>query len=99
MRVLAAYDDVYRYVQGPDSREAFLKAREKASGKKDEGEGVTEWNWIQETQPYAKDLVLSDERINFVQALNVDFKVQKQVLPIDQVADMSLAREAVKLSR
>ena len=43
------------------------------------------------------DLALSDERINLVQRLNVEFKNQKGVLPIASVADMSLANDALKL--
>jgi ABC-type nitrate/sulfonate/bicarbonate transport system substrate-binding protein len=97
VRVLAAYAKAYRYVSAPESRDAFVQAREKVTGKKDEKASLTQWTWIQKNQPYAKDLVLTDEQINFVQRVNVDFKVQKAVLPIAQIADMSLARDALKL--
>ena len=83
--------------EGQVSRDAFVQAREKVTGKKDEKSSLTQWTWIQKNQPYAKDLVLTDEQINFVQRVNMDFKVQKAVLPISQVADMSLARDALKL--
>ena len=97
VRILATYGKVYRYVQNPASRDAFIKARAKVTNDSDEHQAVTQWNWIQAYQPYAQDLVLSDERINLVQQLNVDFGVQTKVLPIAQVADMSLAKDALKL--
>jgi hypothetical protein len=52
---------------------------------------VSQWTCIQKNQPYAKDLVLSDRRIDYVQQVNVDFHVQKAVLPIAQEADMGPA--------
>jgi hypothetical protein len=58
---------------------------------------LTEWRWIQASQPYAVDLVLSDERINLVQRINIEFKNQSRFLPIASVADMSLANDALKL--
>ena len=66
-----------------------MKARAKVTGTNDEHAALTQWKWIQEFQPYAKKLVLEDERINLVQQLNVDFGVQSKVLPIDKVADVT----------
>jgi ABC-type nitrate/sulfonate/bicarbonate transport system substrate-binding protein len=99
VRVLAAYAKAYRFVSGPDSKAAFIQARHKITGNADTTQALTQWNWIQQYQPYALNLVLSDAQINFVQKLNVDFKVQRSQLPIAAIADMSLAREAVKLLR
>jgi ABC-type nitrate/sulfonate/bicarbonate transport system substrate-binding protein len=97
VRTLAAYGEAYRYVSGPASKDAFVAARKAATSADDADHAVTQWQWIQTTQPYAKDLVLSDERINFVQDLNREFGIQKTILPVAQVADMSLARDALKL--
>ena len=97
VRTLAAYARAYRYISGPASHEAFVRARRQVTGLADPTQAVTQWNWIQQNQPYALDLVLADERINLVQRLNVEFKVQRSVLPIATVADMSLAREALTL--
>jgi ABC-type nitrate/sulfonate/bicarbonate transport system substrate-binding protein len=97
VRVLAAYAKVYRFVSGSDSKEAFVSARAIVTGKDERTEALSQWNWIQRAQPYATDLVLSSVRINLVQQLNVDLGVQTKVLPFEQVADMSLARDAVKL--
>ena len=58
-----------------------------------------EWNYIQTYKPFAVNLVLTPDRLRYVQELNVSFKVQKSVLPFERVADMSLAADAVKLLR
>lgn len=97
VRTLAAYAKAYRFVCGPDSKDAFIKAREKVMGVAEAHQAETQWTWIRKFQPYAKDLVLSEEQINLVQNLNVEFKVQQQTLPFAKVADMSLATDALKL--
>ena len=97
VKVLAAYARAYRRVSEPTSRDAFVAARKKVTGQDDAAHAITQWNWIQANQPYAKDLILSDQQINTVQAINVRFDIQKTVLPMDKVADMSLAHEALKL--
>jgi ABC-type nitrate/sulfonate/bicarbonate transport system substrate-binding protein len=97
VRLLAAYAKAYRFVSGPNSKAAFVQARQKATGSADPTAAITQWNWIQQNQPYALNLVLSDAQVAFVQKLNVEFKVQKSVLPFDSVADMSLAKEALQL--
>ena len=60
-------------------------------------EGEAQWNYIQKFKPYAVDLTLDEERLRYMQQLNVDLNVQGKVLPYAQVADMSLAREALAL--
>jgi ABC-type nitrate/sulfonate/bicarbonate transport system substrate-binding protein len=96
--VLAAYAKLFRYLQGPDSKDAFVKARAAALGNSAKtSDSEFQWNWIQKYKPFGVDIALSDDRINYIQQLNVDFGAQKALLPIDKVADMSLARDAVKL--
>lgn len=97
VRVLAAYGKAYRFVSSPASQDAWVSARRKVTSSNASEQAVTQWRWIQSSQPYAKDLVLSDERINLVQKLNIEFKNQSRMLPVAEVADMSLARDAVKL--
>jgi ABC-type nitrate/sulfonate/bicarbonate transport system substrate-binding protein len=99
VRTLAAYDKAYRFVSGPSSKDAYLRARAAVTGSKDVQQATSQWSWIQKTQPYALDLVLSDDRINLVQKLNAEFKVQQKMLPMAQIADMSLARDALKIVR
>lgn len=46
---------------------------------------------------YAPDLRISEERIRWMQALNVEVGSQKMIMPVERVADMSLARDAVMM--
>jgi hypothetical protein len=41
--------------------------------------------------------VLSEQRVNYMQQLNVSLGVQKSLLPYSKVSDMSLAQDAIKL--
>jgi ABC-type nitrate/sulfonate/bicarbonate transport system substrate-binding protein len=97
VRALAAYAQLYRFVQRADSREAFLRARRSAFANAPESDHEALWNYIQAYKPFAVDLRLSPERLRYMQELNVGFKVQSAVLPFDRVADMSLAADALKL--
>ena len=95
-RALAAYAKLYRFIQNGDSKEAFVKAFEVGMGKPDRETAIEQWSFYQQYKPFAQDLVLTPERIAFMQNLNLSFNVQSRVLPFDQVADMSLARDALK---
>jgi ABC-type nitrate/sulfonate/bicarbonate transport system substrate-binding protein len=100
VRVLAAYCKAYRYIQSPGSREDYVAARKAAlhgNPKTAEAEASSEWRFNQKFKPYATDLVLSKERIDYMQKLNISLGSQKDMLPYDQVADMSLAKDALKL--
>ena len=97
VRALAAFCKTYRFISSPDSKDAWVKSYLKVSGKTDPKEAITQWDFIQKYKPYATDLVLGPDRIQFMQQLNVDLGVQTKVLPYEQVADMSLAQEALKL--
>lgn len=96
VRTLASYAKLYRFISATNSRDAFTRARA-AVLKKSANEGEAEWNFIQKYKPYALDLMLSEERIRYMQELNVELGLQKKVLPYNQVVDMSLAQDAVKL--
>src|SRR5262249_17312780 len=97
VRTLAAYAKLYRFVQSPASRDSFLKASRKVFPTAPDADRVALWNYFQTAKPFAVDLVLSPERLRYMQSLNVSFGVQKQILPFERVADMSLATEALKL--
>ncbi len=97
VRALAAYAKLYRFVQNPQARDAFFRAHRAALPTAPESERLALWNYIQTYKPFAVDLALSPERLRYMQALNVSFKVQKQILPFERVADMSLAADALKL--
>lgn len=97
VRGLAAYGRLYRFVQRPDSRMAYLQARRSVFPRAPDSDHELSWNYIQAYKPYAVDLALTPERLRYMQELNVGFKVQQDILPFDRVADMSLAADAVKL--
>ncbi len=97
VRTLAAHAELYHYVQTPAAKEDFLKARAKMLPSSSEKEGLSQWDYIQHYKPYAVDLVLSDERLAYIQKLNVETKVQSTIMPTERVADMTLARDALVL--
>lgn len=97
VRVLAAYAKLFRFIEQPSARDAFLAASKMVFPNSPDREHIDEWNFLQKTKPFALDLGLSRERTRYVQQINVDFHIQKQVLPFDRVVDMSLARDALKL--
>jgi ABC-type nitrate/sulfonate/bicarbonate transport system substrate-binding protein len=98
VKALAAYARLYRFIMSGDSQAAFISASAKALGKNDPQAATVQWRFYRESQPFAADLVLSEDRVKFMQELNVITGTQKRILPYDQVTDMSLARDALKLS-
>jgi NitT/TauT family transport system substrate-binding protein len=59
---------------------------------------IDQWDWIQQYKAYNTAIALSPDRINYLQQLNVQLGVQKAVLPLEKVADMSIARDAARLA-
>lgn len=97
VRTLAAYAKLYRFVARPEAKEAFLKARANVLRSSSPEEGELQWSYLQKHKPYAADLVLSEERLTYMQRLNVQLGVQKSVLPYARICDPSLAKEAIAL--
>lgn len=101
VRVLAAYAKLFRFIQSPQSQEAFVKARlavvTSGDPKREREQAIDEWEFYQNAKPFAVDLTLSEDRIRYLQELNIKTGIQNKVLLFDQVADMSLAREALKM--
>ena len=62
-----------------------------------EREHLAEWNYLQTYQPFASDLTLSPERVRYMQQVNIEFEIQKEMLPYERVVDMTLAEDAIKL--
>ena len=62
-----------------------------------EREHLSEWNHLPTYKPFASDLMLLPERVRYMQQINLDFQIQKEMLPFDRVVDMSLAQDAQKL--
>ena len=99
VRTLAAYAKLYRFVQTPQAKDPFITARRSVFPTTPAEEHEAEWNYIQTYKPFAVNLALNANQLAKIQQLNVEFQVQKSVLPFEQVADMSLAADALKLLR
>jgi len=97
VRVLAAYARLFRFVAEPSSQDAFLRARKAVFPDAPEREHLGEWNYLQTYKPFAADLMLSPERVRYMQQINLDFKIQTEMLPFERVVDLSLAQDALKL--
>jgi ABC-type nitrate/sulfonate/bicarbonate transport system substrate-binding protein len=97
VRTLAAYARLYRFIMSPGSKEAFVKASAIALSKVDPEEATHQWEFFQFYKPFAAALVLNEAQINYMQDLNISLGLQRARLPFNQVADMSLAQDAVKL--
>jgi ABC-type nitrate/sulfonate/bicarbonate transport system substrate-binding protein len=97
VRTLAAYARLYRFISSAQSRDAYLAARAAALGKDEPAEALAQWSFFQRHKSFAVDLILSEERVRYLQELNISLGVQKMLIPYAQVADMSLARDALKL--
>jgi len=97
VRVLAAYARLYRFISSPQSRDVYVAARAAALSKDEPAAALAQWNFFREHKSFAVDLELSEERVRYMQELNLSLGVQKGLLPYGQVTDMSLARDALKL--
>ena len=97
VRVLAAYAKLFRFVQQPSAQDAFLGARKAVFPNAPDREHLSEWNYLQTYKPFASDLTLSPERVRHMQQINIEFQIQKEILPYERVVDMSLAEDARKL--
>jgi len=98
VRTLAAYGRAYRLIDNRTSQSQYVAASMEAiGGPESEAQGRYKWQWVQQTHAYDVGLVLSPERINYMQRLNVKLGIQKAVLPMNKVADMTIARDALKL--
>lgn len=97
VRLLAAHLKLYRFAQSPEGRSAFIAARSAIMPKADPREHEAEWRFIERFRPLTNDLELSGARTDYLQDMNVTFGVQKARLPLERVADMSLASDARKL--
>jgi ABC-type nitrate/sulfonate/bicarbonate transport system substrate-binding protein len=97
VRTLAAYARIYRFISSPQSRDTYLAARATALSKDEPMEALAQWSFFQKHKSFAVDLVLSEERVRYMQELNISLGVQKGLIPYEKVTDMSLARDALKL--
>jgi ABC-type nitrate/sulfonate/bicarbonate transport system substrate-binding protein len=97
VRTLAAYAKLYRYMQEEDSFKEFAVARAQANGKDDQEAARQQWKFYQDNKMFMRDLVISEQRVRFMQELNLEAGTQTAIMPYGQITDMSLARDALKL--
>jgi ABC-type nitrate/sulfonate/bicarbonate transport system substrate-binding protein len=97
VRTLAAHALLYRYLHSPDSWAGYAAAWADALQGSDPAEGRSQWLFYQQYHPYAENLSLSETQLAYMQDLNVRMQLQRSVLPFAAVADMSLARDALRL--
>jgi ABC-type nitrate/sulfonate/bicarbonate transport system substrate-binding protein len=97
VRTLAAYRRLYQFINGPDSLDAFVAARNTAMRDEDDESATNQWRILQENRNMADDLVLPRDRIEWLQELNIALGVQQRILPYEEVTDVSIAEEALAL--
>lgn len=93
---LAASAKLYRFICSPGSWEIFSAAKAAALPDQDPGEAKAQWDFYQQRKPYAVDLAIDETRLRYMQEINIAMGVQSRVLPFGQIADMSLARDAIR---
>lgn len=96
VRTLAAYAKLYQFLMTPQSKEAYIEAQTAALGRADPAAAEWQWRFFRETGIYATDLVLSRERVTWMQDLNLLLEVQRKALSYEQVVDASVGAEALK---
>ena len=97
VKTLAAYARLYRFIMSGDSSEAFIAASASALGQKDPDAARAQWQFYRDIKPFAANLDLDEERLRYMQELNLVTGTQKSMMPYARVVDMSMAREALKL--
>ncbi|MBN8607411.1 MAG: ABC transporter substrate-binding protein [Caulobacterales bacterium] len=97
VRTLAAHALLYRRLQARESWAAFADAWRIGLPQAPLEEGQSQWRFYQQSRPFAEDLRLPEERVTFLQALNVKMGRQQGVLPFATVSDVTLAQDALRL--
>lgn len=93
VKVLAAYASLFRYIASADSKDDYVKAYETAGGTA--AAGALEWKFLNSHQAYSPTLTLPEDKVNFIQQLNVSNGTQSKVLPFSSYTDFSLRSEAL----
>lgn len=97
VRTLAAHAALYRLLHNPQARGAYEAAWTRALPQSPLDECAAQWSFYQRYRPFADDLRIPEAQVDYMQKLNVIMKLQDSVLPFAAVADVSLAREALRL--
>ena len=94
VRALASFQELYNFIQSDTSEGAYVEAGTKVTGE-DPARTAAQWRFYNKFKPFS--IVLPEDRIRYLQQLNIDTGVQKSLLPTEQIADLSLAQDALKL--
>ncbi len=94
---LAAYAKLYRFLSSVESEKMYVESQVAAASRPVDESARWQWKFFQQTQIYATDLVLSEERIKYMQDLNLSLGMQRKIVPYEEATDMSIARDALKL--
>ena len=97
VRALAAQARLFRFVHTPAAKGPFIAARRSVFPTMPMSDHEAEWRFVQTYKPFATGLVLSPERLEYMQKVNIAFDIQTKILPFAQVADMTIAADALKL--
>jgi ABC-type nitrate/sulfonate/bicarbonate transport system substrate-binding protein len=97
VKLMAAHSKLYHFVNTSAAKDAFIKARKVVLPAAPEADHLAQWKYIDTYKPFEVNIALNEERMRYMQQLNVDLGVQQKVLPFKQVADFSIANEGVKL--
>jgi NitT/TauT family transport system substrate-binding protein len=97
VRTLAAHALLYRGLHDPAALEVYEAAWKVALPESTADECRAQWRFYQDYHPFAENLLLPEAQLNYLQELNVTMKLQRRVLPFAEVADLSLAREALRM--
>ena len=63
-----------------------------------EEEAATQWNHYQKYKQWAEDLVVPEDRVRYLQDLNILLGTQKAPLDFDKIVDFGPARRALALT-
>jgi NitT/TauT family transport system substrate-binding protein len=94
VRTLAAFGKLYNFIQSPDSMDAYVKAYMKVTNGK-AADGESQWRFNYQYKPFS--LLLPEERIDYLQTLNLESNIQTKKLRMDEIADFSMAHDAIKM--
>ncbi len=97
IRTIAAYAKIYRFFQTAQSLEAWVSTSAKLFKTPLDGEPDPQWKFYQDAKPFPPSIAITADRVRYIQELNVSMGLQKNVLPFEQVADVAMAAEALKL--
>ena len=97
VKAVAVQAKLFRFINTPASKEPWAKARIASMGDADRKSIDQQWGFYNAPGQLSTDVSFKPDSFDVVQNLNVKLGAQEKVLPFEQVADMSIARDALKL--